>query len=322
MLLKSLVETIELLKTRLDEHGADLRASETRTRMALINPMLAALGWNPADPSLVMPEYVLDTTKERADYALIRPDGKPAAILEAKRLGESLETHRMQMLNYANSDGVDYAGITDGNFWQFYSVFERRSIIDRRIINISISNDMVHEIALHMLALWHPNLESDKAASVSKPILLRSNLIPEPISTPKAADDGKNFTSRVSIDWLPMDQVIPIPKQTPPEAMKLPNGHEVAIKYWGEILIQTAIWLSNNGHLTRGNVPIPSSKKRYIVNSQPIHPNGNSFIGEFKVPNASVFVEKNVSASRAIDHAKKLLVHCNQSAKHFLLKIG
>ena len=49
-LLKPLVDAIETVKRRITEHGASLRENETRTRVALIDPILQALGWDVSDP--------------------------------------------------------------------------------------------------------------------------------------------------------------------------------------------------------------------------------------------------------------------------------
>ena len=57
MLLEPLVSTIETIKARIATHGTALRENETRTRMALIDPLLQALGWDTSDPSLVLPEF-------------------------------------------------------------------------------------------------------------------------------------------------------------------------------------------------------------------------------------------------------------------------
>lgn len=57
MLLDELLEVIETLKKRINDHGSILRENEIRTRMALIDPLLQVLGWDTSDPSLVMPEY-------------------------------------------------------------------------------------------------------------------------------------------------------------------------------------------------------------------------------------------------------------------------
>ena len=67
MPLDDLVSVIETLKERVQTHRQDLQANETRTRMALIDPLLQALGWDTTDPALVLPEY--EVSGSRADYA-------------------------------------------------------------------------------------------------------------------------------------------------------------------------------------------------------------------------------------------------------------
>ena len=121
MLLDDLVGVIETLKGRIATHGSSLRENETRTRMALIDPLLQALGWDVSDPKMVTPEY--DVSGRKADYALLGAGGSPSATMEAKKLGEPLASHRMQMLNYSNASGVEYAGLTDGDKWELYEVF-------------------------------------------------------------------------------------------------------------------------------------------------------------------------------------------------------
>ena len=83
-MLDDLVGVIETLQQRIRDHGPTLRENETRTRMALIDPLLAALGWDVSDPAVVTPEY--NVSGRWADYALLGTDGKPAATLEAKKL--------------------------------------------------------------------------------------------------------------------------------------------------------------------------------------------------------------------------------------------
>ena len=78
--------------------------------------------------------------------------------MEAKKLGESLASHRMQMLNYSNASGVEYAGLTDGDHWELYEVFQRGQLEDRRILDVSIAGMPAHEVALKILLLWRPNL--------------------------------------------------------------------------------------------------------------------------------------------------------------------
>ena len=48
--LDDLVARIELLQARIRSHKIALRENETRTRMALIDPLMHALGWDVSDP--------------------------------------------------------------------------------------------------------------------------------------------------------------------------------------------------------------------------------------------------------------------------------
>ena len=175
-MLDKLVDIIETLQTRISSHNATLRENETRTRTALIDPLLKVLGWDTADPSLVTPEY--NVAGRAADYALLQGDGKPAATIEAKKLGEPLESHRMQMLNYSNASGVQYAGLTDGNRWELYEVFKQAPLEERRILDVTIANDPVHQTALQLLLLWRPNLASGQPAAASESVLSNT---PQPV---------------------------------------------------------------------------------------------------------------------------------------------
>ena len=168
-LLKPLVDAIETVKRRITEHGTSLRENETRTRVALIDPILRALGWDVSEPGSVTLEF--DVQGRRADYALLRANNRPAATIEAKKLGEALATHRMQMLNYANASGVDYAGLTDGNHWELYDVFKRGELSERELLSVTIADAPSHESALKLLRLWQPNLASGAPVEAERPVL-------------------------------------------------------------------------------------------------------------------------------------------------------
>ena len=155
-MLDDLVAVIETLKARIQQHQGSLQSNEIRTRTALIDPLLAVLGWDVSDPGLVTPEY--DVSGKRADYALLKADGQPIAVIEAKKLGETLASHRSQMVGYAVEFGVPYAGLTDGERWELYDVFKQTPLDDKRLLNTSIANAPTHRCALKLLLLWRPNL--------------------------------------------------------------------------------------------------------------------------------------------------------------------
>ena len=125
----SLVGVIKSLQEHINRDHANIGADETRTRNVLINPLLEALGWDPANPELVTTEYRLRfgyRPPPRADYAL-HPQGqqgKPIAFIEAKRMATQLSAeHRDQVFAYAASrKSVKYAVLTNGDQWEIHAV--------------------------------------------------------------------------------------------------------------------------------------------------------------------------------------------------------
>ncbi len=325
MLLQSLVDTIERMRERLKLHGTALRINETRTRMALIDPMLAALGWDPADPSLVVPEFEIGG--KLADYALLAPNGKPVAVLEAKRLGESLTAHRMQMVNYGNMAGIPYAGLTDGNHWELYSVFEQKPIEDRRILGISLDNTPVDKIALGMLVLWGPHMSSGEVRLVKDPILAESGS-----SFPAALIESANLQSHqiggyttdsehIS-EWRCLAELNKVSGTTPPTAIRMPDGSEFATRRWKDILLQTVTWLHSKGMIGQTDSRIQVTRKRYLVNDIAQHPLGNSFREARQIAGVSLYVETHWSANDLVRYTKKLVQNFGQNPENVYLKNG
>ena len=104
MPLESLLELVETLRARIDEHGASLRQNEMRTRYALIDPFLRILGWDTSNPAEVVVED--GSGDGRADYLLLNED-QPVMIIEAKRLGLGVSDGRQQAANYAMDQGKE-----------------------------------------------------------------------------------------------------------------------------------------------------------------------------------------------------------------------
>ena len=313
-MLDDLVSVIETLQQRIREHGATLRENETRTRMALINPLLTALSWDVSDPAVVTPEY--SVSGRWADYALLRPDGAPAATMEAKKLGESLASHRMQMLNYSNASGVEYAGLTDGDHWELYEVFKAARLEERRIVDVSIADMAAHQIALQLLPLWRINMASGQpvvawdlatiapaVAAEHKPSL--SPVVePIPNATPPAV-------STPAIGWVALSSSNP-PKGTPsPTSVQFSDGSTREVKNWCNLVVETVKWLWSNGLLTESNVPVRSSRngKRFSVNVKPVHGTGKKFHWPVHVAGTPLFIEGH-GGVKLHGHTRTLLEHC------------
>ncbi len=299
MNLDALAETIETLKKRIERHRQELSENETRTRAALINPLLHALGWDVSDPALVKLEY--NVGKQRADYALMKPDGKPAAVLEAKKLGESLDDHQIQTLNYANREGVGYAGLTDGNRWELYSVFEQAPLKERRRIYISIVDDPPYECALELLALWRLNLASGKVKKAQTPIIVDEEETSPP-EEPEPPLNGK---------WVPLSKYrAPGGRKNMPSTIRFPDGSEAPIKNWYDIHVESAKWLHSKGRLTRDQMPaMAKSRKTYVANSEPIAHGGKPMAHPVQIADG-IYVSMHGESIHKISHAASLLQHC------------
>lgn len=336
-MLDDLVKVIETLKARITNHGASLRENEIRTRSALIDPLLQALGWPISDPALVTPEY--DVRGRRADYALHMTNTLPAATLEAKRLGQHSEIHRGQMLSYANEAGIRYAGLTDGDVWELYEVFKAGQLEERCLLKISIATTPAHQAALKLLLLWRPNLASGQPVAASPPVLTAK--VDGGSSVPAPMEDGSlpnsvelisghviseppvvSLPSMTVEGWKPLSEISPkISGDSPPSAIRLPDGNELRLrKAWSASVESTAAWLWSKELLTLSNVPVKSSKKRYIVNTEPSHPAGNGFNFPKEVVGTPIWAEGNIGARAAVSNAKKLLELCGVSPSTVFLQ--
>ena len=275
-MLDDLVATIETLKARIQNHRADLQANETRTRVALIDPLLTVLGWDTSDPGLVTLEYQVGDG--RADYALLKPDGGPAATVEAKKLGEAFGSHLMQMLNYSNAAGVEYAGLTDGNRWEMYEVFKRGQLEDRRVLEVTIADSQPHECALKLLLLWRPNLASGQPVAAQAP-MITPNVAPVQTSD---TIEQLAIIAQPPVDpreegWTSLSELQSVTGRLAPSAIRLPDGREKPTNYWWEVLFGIAEWQVTTGKLTPDICPIWNGRTRYIVHTAPQHSNGTSF---------------------------------------------
>lgn len=305
--LDDLMDCIELLQGRIQAYAATLQEDETRTRMALIDPLLKALGWNPADPGLVTPEYKVVDGK--ADYALLQTEDSPAAIIEAKRLGTVLNDKiRHQMLTYATFVGIKYAGVTDGDHWELYTVFEPGPLKNRQMLKVSIASDPIHESALKLLLLWRVNLKSGEPMPPNKPIIAPPSVTP----VSPVAPSGDN--------WVPLPKYKPPPKTPCPTAIWFWDGSERSLKRWNQVLTSVVEKLHAEGRFTAKNRTIGWSKKFYCVHTEPVHPTGKKFGNAKNIAGGSLFVEGGLSASGVRRNARRLLEHFSQNPANVYLQ--
>ncbi|MCY3990524.1 MAG: hypothetical protein OXF50_04745 [Caldilineaceae bacterium] len=307
MLLDELMAVIETLKRRIADHGPILRVNETRTRLALIDPLLQVLEWDTTDPSIVIPEY--DVNGRKADYALLDQKRRPSATIEAKKLGESLGSHLGQMINYSNLAGIEYAGITDGDQWELYEVFRRGTLDERQLLNVRISESHSYLIALKLLLLWRPNLSSGQVEQASKPIAVTPTIV-----GPVPPVSG-------SLDWAPLSKFVAHKTTKLPEFIRFPDGSEHPLQAWNALVLLTVEWLWSMGLLTTGNLSDFSSKERHLVYTEAIHPSGKQFFNPKSIAGTPVVVEANFSRFDSVRRTKDLLSGCGQDLSRVQLGV-
>ena len=196
--------------------------------------MLRALGWDVEDPNSVELEYGID--RKWADYALMGSE-RPIAVIEAKALGTQLNNDvKMQVLNYANTDGIDHMVVTNGDHWQMFDVFKRGQLDDRILMKFQLTRDEPYACALQALRIWRPNLASGEPQEAATPVMIEKPARAESSSTISEPSRGKKVAKQSNNgDWEPLTSWEKIRKTQKPPAntnIKLPDLSIRPINHW------------------------------------------------------------------------------------------
>jgi predicted transport protein/predicted type IV restriction endonuclease len=136
-----LPEAIPKLVQSLAALKASGSGNEPNTKALLIEPMIAALGWDPVDLRAVEREVkVFEGTF--LDYAL-KLAGKPRIYIEAKGLSENLDDKKFiaQTVNYANNDGVVWCVLTNGRRVRVYKTNEPVAMDRKLLFEVDLADE-------------------------------------------------------------------------------------------------------------------------------------------------------------------------------------
>jgi len=131
MILASIIE-----KAIINLRSGHLQTEED-VKLAVILPILRALGWDETDRS-IRAEY--PTPPGRVDYALLY-ESRPQVFVEAKRRGAMDVRAEAQLFSYANNRGVPLLLLTDGYRWDLYLSMADGLPEERRFLSLELAGD-------------------------------------------------------------------------------------------------------------------------------------------------------------------------------------
>ena len=110
--------------------------TEEATKTAFIIPFISqVLGYEVTDPREVIPEYTADVgTKkgEKVDFAIKQGDDF-RFLIECKKIGAPLDlNHASQLVRYFNITDTEFAILTNGEVYQFYTQLDRANRMDEK----------------------------------------------------------------------------------------------------------------------------------------------------------------------------------------------
>ena len=106
---------------------------EASTKQAVILRILSLIGWDTFNIDEVVPEYSIGGKK--VDFSL-RHSNANKTFIEVKKIGEDLEKHQEQLLNYSFQEGVKLSILTNGITWWFYLPLHEGSWEQRKFYTI------------------------------------------------------------------------------------------------------------------------------------------------------------------------------------------
>ncbi|MBI4311803.1 MAG: type I restriction enzyme HsdR N-terminal domain-containing protein [Chloroflexi bacterium] len=334
-----LAERIKQLAERIKVDGTSLqREHETSTRNVLINPLLQALEWDTTDRKKVRTEYpiksVYGTRDRRADYVLMNGE-QPAALVEAKRLGEPLDAGFDQVLANCLFEDIQYMILTDGNHWDMYDLKREGRLRDKKVFAATVSSQNSYTVAREIVSLWYRSLLSGSVL----PAVLSVSAVPAigtTVATPASEIPmpgiGGNMPSTPPMSVPPVGPLssgtwvsfnaLPSTKGSPfPKAIRFAGGPEKPTTSWRAVFIAVAEWLVTKGVLTAAKCPIGITSRGHIVNTEPRHASGTPFREPHQLTN-KLYLELNVGTDRLMQQVAFLLEECGQDEKGVQFRTG
>lgn len=298
--LANLVATLAHVCHQAEQNQTLLHKNEAATRAALIDPVLRVLGWDTADVRMVEPERTVEN-KQSLDYVLKGPGGTIQSVIEAKKLGESLDKlgHVGALIGYAFSLKPVSFFITDGLHWHCYSPghshYEPTSVIELRA-------DRLLTAALQLVQLLD-------AAHSGHGLGTDAAITSTPTFIPPATPAHPQLANVPAKKYQPLTIELADPANQPgkPQWLRLPDGQEHALKTWKDILVKSTEFVLQ----TQPKLPIPlpdkAGKKTVLLSWAP--PKAGLSFTPLSYQEKSIYLYTNYDVRGIIANTLYLLQH-------------
>lgn len=154
-------EQILLLLNQLRADARPASFDEAATKQIVVLRVLSLLGRDIYNIDEVKPEFAVGN--QRVDYSL-RNKSINKVFIEVRKVGEDLDRHQEQLLNYPFKEGVKLAILTNGISWRFYLPLHEGSWEQRKFYTIELYDQDPEDIAERFICyLEKENVLSDKA---------------------------------------------------------------------------------------------------------------------------------------------------------------
>lgn len=129
-----LEDSLKLIAETVKNHK-DTMLTEEAVKTAVVLPFLRALGYDIFNPNEVIPEFTADAVGkkgEKVDYA-IKVDDEIRILFECKPISTELcAKHLSQLYRYFSVTNAEFAILTNGRYFQFYTDLDAKNKLDSR----------------------------------------------------------------------------------------------------------------------------------------------------------------------------------------------
>src|SRR5829696_4583892 len=165
---QTLTSTLPRLRKRIQKiQNRNENIGEQNTKAALIDPLLAALGWDVEDIDEVSREYRRKSQDNPVDYALFMLRS-PRLFVEAKGLEKDLSDRKWisQVLGYATVVGVEWCVLTNGDEYRIYNAHAPVDVEQKLFRAVRLSEADQDEYTLETLELLSKEKMGDNLLNV------------------------------------------------------------------------------------------------------------------------------------------------------------